>query len=37
VSEGNRRIDRWVVLFFVVFVVGLVLAVFKWWSVGWRF
>lgn len=38
VSEGNRGIDRWLlVLFFVVFVIGLVVGVYQWWAMGWRF
>lgn len=38
VSERNRGIDRWLlVLFFAVFVVGLVVGIYQWWAVGWRF
>jgi hypothetical protein len=37
VSEGNRGIDRWLlVLFFVVFVIGLAVALMKWWAIGWQ-
>ena len=36
--SGNRGIDRWLlVLFFVVFVIGLVVGIHQWWAIGWQF